>query len=126
MAEPFDAIVPPRESLTVRFEGGDPVTVPVDQELGLTLNLIEVAHAIPTPDSQRIEVEMTLRLNDEGDPHRETIAFSIDRDLARRLWEVKDACRFVREGATEEERNAAFEILDEKGFSREADMARRR
>lgn len=124
--EPYDAVVPPLSPILAAFEGGEPVPVPQPDEIGFTINLVEIAYAMPRADAQRIDLTAKLVWNPEAPPVERTIPVYIDADLSRRLWELRDESQVIAKVDDPLLRQAALRSIAEAGFSKEAAMLRDR
>ncbi|HLU48286.1 MAG TPA: hypothetical protein VK116_09385 [Planctomycetota bacterium] len=124
--EPYDAVVPPQSPIIAAFEGGAPVEVPIPDEVGFTLNLIEIAHAMPHANAQRIDLTARLVWNPEAPPVERTIPIYIDTDLSSRLWDLRDESHALRTVEDPVLRAAALRSIAAAGFSKEAAMLRDR
>jgi hypothetical protein len=122
--EPYDAVVPPKSPIGVAFEGGSSVDVELRDEVGVTINLLEVARVIPGPDAQRIDLDVRLEWNPSAPPVQKSVPVYIDRTLSESLWALREASRTAIETTSLAERRAALAIFAEAGFSREAAMLR--
>ncbi len=123
--EPYDAVLPPKGG-TVRawFQGGEPITMDVGEEVLLTVNLVELARTMPSPDAQKIIVELGLEWNAERPPVMKQIPIFIEKPLAQKLYALKDASATLMSTQSAAAFTQALKAVEDAGFTREAAMIR--
>jgi hypothetical protein len=124
--EPYDAVIAPKSPVKATFEGGGTVEIPIPDEVGITLNLIEAARAIPGPKAQRLDLVLTLQWNMEAPPVEKSVPVYLDADLAAQLDALRETSRMLFTATSAAEREKALEQVARAGFSREAAMLRDR
>jgi len=123
--EPYDAMVPPDGGkVKAWFDGGDPVDITVGEDVLLTLNLVELAQAMPNTDSQKIMIEVALKWSMERPAVPKTVAIFIDKPLADKLYALKGASKTLMTTTDPAAFKAALKEVEDAGFTREAAMIR--
>ena len=94
----------------------------VGDEVLLTVNLIEVARVMPTPDSQKLLIMVSLSWNPDTEPVLKEVAVFLDKPLAERLYALKNTSHTLMTTQDPTLFENALEKVEKAGFSREAAM----
>ena len=125
--QPYSAHVEPMAGrLRAKFDGGSWIELEVGKEDLLKINLIELVHAMPGPESQKIILELKIQWNRERDPVTKTVTVFVDKPLASKLYGLRDASKTLMTTSDAKAFAAALKAVEDAGFSREAAMVRDR
>ena len=121
--EPYDSILAPYGGIVkAQFDGGESMPISVGKELALVINLVELAQVIPTPDSQKIILEMDLLWTPKAPPIKKKIEVFINKELSSKLYELKEASETLLITDDYSVFLKALTEVENAGFSKEAAM----
>ena len=119
--EPYEAALRAEGvSARVRFAEpggppGEPIEVSIDRGFQLRVNLLAASPAIPSPDAQKVLVDLEAAWSEDAPAEPVSFELFLDADLTRELYEGRELARAVLAGPA---RDAEDQLAD-LGFSRE-------